>query len=72
MVDERKKMAQIITILKEQNIIELQEGDCIHCGELCLPSIYGCTEPSPITKEEAEAINEKGGYKKPISGCCCS
>lgn len=71
MVDEGKKMSQVTTLSKEKKIIELQEGDCISCGELCMPSIYCCTDPAPITKEQAEAINKKGGYKKHMSGCCC-
>ncbi|MGE0109664.1 MAG: hypothetical protein AB7S81_07900 [Bdellovibrionales bacterium] len=64
MPNASKKDAQMVTMPNQKKIIELQEGDCIYCGELCAPSIYCCTDPSPLTKEEAEAINKKGGYRK--------
>ncbi len=47
-----------------QNIVAVVEGDCIACGAICPPSIYCCTDPAPLTRQEAEEINKKGGYNR--------
>ena len=47
----------------QNKIVELVEGDCIKCGELCPPSIYCCTSPQPLTYEVAQKMNKKGGYR---------
>ncbi len=55
---------------KALEAVSVNEGDCIACGALCQPSIYCCTDPAPLAREEAETINKKGGYRASYAGYC--